>query len=112
MNDWEGFREGQTKYFNFSLLALTRDVKNCPELWIIESESIMEKKLYSTASDILICTCSNHVLLAAGSTCELCMGLVAELSTEDVNVNQNSNQYDEVYFEALERWYEDMEFAA
>ena len=71
----------------------------------------MEKKLYSTASDILICTCSNHVLLAAGSTCELCMGLVTELSTEDVNI-ENADRYDEVYFEALERWYEDMEFAA
>lgn len=72
----------------------------------------MEKKLYSTALDILVCTCSNHLLLAPGSTCELCMGFVTELSTDDTEVDYEIDRFDEVYFEALERWYEDMEFAA
>lgn len=71
----------------------------------------MEKKMYK-ASDILICTCSNSILLAAGSTCDLCMGLVTDFNTVDIDAETITDRFDERYFEALERWYEDMEFAA
>ena len=71
----------------------------------------METTLYK-ASDILICTCSNHILLAAGSICELCMGFVTELAMDEVEIKPEINRFDDTYFEALERWYEDMEFAA
>ncbi len=71
----------------------------------------MEKKSYK-ATDVLLCTCPYQPLLAAGCECELCMGIIAELETPEWDNMPSREQYDMSYFEALERLFEELEFAA
>ena len=71
----------------------------------------MENKL-PKAPDVLLCTCPYQPLLAAGCACELCMGFIAELETPEWDEFPPREQYDLDYFEALERLFEDLEFAA
>ena len=58
------------------------------------------------------CSCANQHLLAPGSVCEICMGLVAEISTATGMGNEDNSAYDQQYFEALESYYVDVDFAA
>jgi hypothetical protein len=70
----------------------------------------MEKSIYKVA-EYLPCSCPMQSLLTPGVTCEHCMGLVAE--PEPVpSAGALHDRYDRAYFEALERLYEDVEFAA
>ena len=71
----------------------------------------MEKKLLRTP-DILLCTCPYQPLLAPGCICELCMGLIADLDCTELDNILPTEQFDLGYFEALERLYEDLDFAA
>jgi hypothetical protein len=72
----------------------------------------MEKRLF-TAPDTLICTCANHYVLMPGMTCELCMGWVTDLAVADeATTSERKDIYDQGYFEALERLFEDIDFAA
>ncbi|MEM0999392.1 MAG: hypothetical protein AAGN35_20205 [Bacteroidota bacterium] len=59
------------------------------------------------------CTCPNQHLLNVGATCELCMGLVTDSSTEpELPEMVSRDPFDELYFEELETYYEDIEYAA
>lgn len=71
----------------------------------------MEKKLHK-AHDILLCTCPYQPLLAQDCICELCMGLIADLEVPELDFLMEIEQFDQGYFEALERLYEDLDFAA
>jgi hypothetical protein len=71
----------------------------------------MEKRLHMTP-DILLCTCPFQPLLSPGCECELCMGLIADLNCAELDQPMAIEQFDLGYFEALERLYEDIEFAA
>jgi hypothetical protein len=63
-------------------------------------------------TDILLCTCPYQPLLSPGCECELCMGLIADLDVPEFAELSSAEQFDLSYFEALERLYEDVEFAA
>jgi hypothetical protein len=71
----------------------------------------MEKRLHMD-TNVLLCTCPFQPLLASGCVCELCMGLIADLDCPELEHFEKSEQFDLGYFEALERLYEDIEFAA
>lgn len=72
----------------------------------------MEKRLYKVP-DILPCNCANQLLLLPGTTCELCMGIASEpVCWEEDGMDTEYGQYDQSYFEALERMFESFEFAA
>jgi hypothetical protein len=71
----------------------------------------METKLHKP-TDILLCTCPSQPLLTPGCICELCMGLIADPEVPELDFLMDIEQYDLGYFEALERLYEDVEFAA
>ena len=58
------------------------------------------------------CSCSNHLILAPGEVCELCLGIVEDVQLEENAHEAAPERFDYAYFEALERWYESMEFAA
>ena len=79
------------------------------------------------------CHCSNQHLLEDGEICEICMGVVARANyalpywtagivaylwngmEEDaplVESLQESNPYDELYFEELESYFDDIDYAA
>ncbi len=89
---------------------MTRDVKSRPEFWVIKRKK-MEKRLY-IAPDVLLCTCPSQLLLSPGCVCELCMGLIADLDCPEYGHATPQEKFDLSYFEALERLYEDIEFAA
>ena len=64
-------------------------------------------------TDIHVCTCPNQHLLCIGDVCELCMGLVTEEpSGNDLPSMSLTDPFDELYFEELETYYEDIEYAA
>ena len=72
----------------------------------------MENRLYKIA-DTMICNCSHHLLLPADSTCEVCMGVTLQSSEiDELIASAPSDQYDQSYFEALERMFESFEYAA
>lgn len=72
----------------------------------------MEKRLYRI-HDMILCNCSHQLLLVAGSHCEVCMGMVADVDvTEDGSARIIHDKFDVSYFEALERMFESFEFAA
>ena len=72
----------------------------------------MEKRLF-ISTEIILCNCSNHLLLAPDTICEVCMGLVSGASElEDLVSNAPSEQFDLSYFEALACMFESFEFAA
>lgn len=75
------------------------------------------------ATDIHICSCPNQHLLFVGAICELCMGMVSEqpaMRDFPDSVSNGSDgfrmavadPFDELYFEELETYYEDIEYAA
>lgn len=72
----------------------------------------MEKRLHTTWEPIL-CNCGNQPLLMSGCVCEVCMGLVPE-TREMVQEEGDElcDQFDQTYFESLERMFESFEFAA
>lgn len=55
-----------------------------------------------------ICQCGNHLLLSAGETCDICMGLAPG---ED-EWEAAGNPFDDFYFEALEASFEELDQAA
>ena len=55
------------------------------------------------------CTCTNQHLLAPGMICDICMCEVAEPAHAHSN---DASRYDQQYFEALESYYVDVDFAA
>lgn len=60
-----------------------------------------------------ICTCPNQYLLVPGEMCDLCMGLVIDQSgLEQLPKSSTPDLFDEFYFEELETFYEDIEYAA
>lgn len=60
-----------------------------------------------------ICTCPNQFLLASGEVCELCMGIVSAVSDHHgLPTHSHVDIFDEFYFEELETFYEDIEYAA
>lgn len=58
------------------------------------------------------CSCTNQHLLAPGSVCEICMGLVTESIAASGMGHEETSTYDQQYFEALESYYVDVDFAA
>jgi hypothetical protein len=87
---------------------LTRGVKTRYDLWIIVRKN-MEKRLI-TAPETFTCNCGNEILLGNGCTCEVCMGVAFEPAAD--RPERGYEQFDMSYFEALERMFEDFEFAA
>lgn len=72
----------------------------------------MEKRLYK-APDTILCTCGNQLLVMPGCTCDLCMGLAAEPGEwMHPKPAERHDQFDQSYFEALERLFESFDFAA
>lgn len=73
----------------------------------------MEKRLYPT-QPLIICTCGNHLLVAPGCTCDVCMGVAAEPADGQTAGSQGErrDRFDMSYFEALERMFESFDFAA
>lgn len=70
------------------------------------------------ATDIHICSCPNQHLLFVGDICDLCMGMVSEQPTlREFSDSEGfrmavADPFDELYFEELETYYEDIEYAA
>lgn len=63
--------------------------------------------------DAHLCTCQNQAMLTIGSTCEVCMGTVANPALQDPTKRTAATEvFDEAYFEALESFYEDITYAA
>lgn len=54
------------------------------------------------------CECLNQYLLAPGSLCEICMGLVPETTASQVEKKEDST-FDANYFEALESYLDSIE---
>jgi hypothetical protein len=74
---------------------------------------MMNTKMTATRPHTQVCTCTNQHLLAPGSFCDICMGLVAESMPATVeSVQEDTSRYDQQYFEALESYYIDVDFAA
>jgi hypothetical protein len=72
----------------------------------------MEKRLYISPAP-LACTCANHYVLMPGSSCDLCMGIVMDQSAiDDLLGAEPRDLFDQSYFEALERMFEDIDYAA
>ena len=70
-------------------------------------------KTIKPSFDKHICDCLNQKLLNNGSYCELCFGLITEDYNTELNQVANKPQnYDESYFEDLERFYDQYEYAA
>lgn len=80
---------------------------------IFESSGKQNFETMKTLSqNIRLCSCNNHLILAPGEICEVCLGIAPEQSFEEEFQANASEHYDYSYFEALECWYESMEFAA
>lgn len=85
-------------------------------IWPLRFEALkqeaMKNELYKTP-DMIHCTCGNHMLLMPGHICEVCMGVAPE--TDEAlppGTTDNYDQFDIDYFEALERMFEHLGFAA
>jgi hypothetical protein len=72
----------------------------------------MEKRFYPS-QPLIICNCGNHLLVAPGCTCDVCMGVAAEpADTQQAVAGERRDRFDMSYFEALERMFESFDFAA
>lgn len=87
-----------------------------PQLCIINRKEMMNTMntaaRFNPAVLETTCSCTNQHLLAPGSVCDICMGLVAEpVATAQASTDEDS-RFDQQYFEALESYYVDVDFAA
>lgn len=70
-------------------------------------------KTFQYTPDTLICNCPNQGLLLHGDICDLCMGVVeGKDGLDQTSDSIAGDPFDELYFEALESYYEDITFAA
>lgn len=99
---------------------MTRGVKNGPNLYIIIKNNNTMKTIAhlstltnEASNNVHVCTCPNQHLLQVGTVCELCMGTVTEFDgTHDTIDAVAGDPFDEMYFEELESFFEDIEYAA
>lgn len=55
-----------------------------------------------------LCSCPNQHLLTPGMICEFCSGITPETELE----HENESKYDAAWFEELDAYYGDVEYAA
>ena len=71
------------------------------------------KTLNSQNITFQACKCPNQHLLETGEICEICMGVVDRPDFLDQFPEvKESDPFDQLYFEELESYYEDIDYAA
>lgn len=90
----------------------TRCQKPGPYLYCKQNETVMKATVFAP-KNIHVCSCPNQHLLSIGDVCELCMGQVTNLApAQEWPEMVHADPFDELYFEELETFYEDIEYAA